>query len=423
MKFPNSKHPSRKFEHPTRLLSASFKPEMLSSNVAARRLIMLGTLVVLSWVIGVASVAVPRSNCYALDNSSHIVDFTSWKGHLFEYEGKESDLVVRFCKDVESRSQTGYVDFGRFASFNHFVAGSGRVNFIQGFYEGDLMNCEQSYDKLGRTAQVNIICGSCLSRQCKGELGCICNVTYESSCRVLVELAIPCEKHGPRVFEGFTIGFHPRSSEIVYNGMTQLGFEKSYNEFSFITEQTRVSLYMTAVASLSNLVQKPTVKVLPQDGLDVHLSGSGASGTPPTTLSPTILTVDWTCKKAQNTPYEVEITIPVENYEPVQFTLTKMCDRRQDDMKEATKGWAIFGILSCIFLVSLTLFCCGGFIFKWRKQNQHGLDALPGMTYLSALLQTVTGGGHGYQRAEESNNPFTPAAQGTGRTEVRYGSI
>lgn len=389
-----------------------------------RQLLKLGILAVLLWAVGVASVAVPSSNCYALDNSSHIVDFTSWKGHLFEYEGKESDLVVRFCKDVESRSQTGYVDFGRFDTLNHFVAGSGQVDFVQGFYEGDLMNCEQSYDKLGRTAQVNIICGSCLSRQCKGELGCICSVTYESSCRVLVELAIPCEKRGPRVFEGFTIGFHPRSWEIVYNGMTQLGFEKSHNEFSFSTEQTHVTLYMTAIASLSNLVQKPTVKVLPQDGLEVHLSGSGAAGNPPTTLSPTVLTVDWTCKKAQMSPYEVEISIPVENYDPVNFTLTKICDQRQDGGKEATKGWAIFGILSCIFFVLLTLFCCGGFIYKSRTQNQHGLDALPGMTYLSAFLQTVTGGGHGYQRVEESNNPFIPAAEGTGRrTEVRYGSI
>ena len=33
--------------------------------------------------------------------------------------------------------------------------------------------------------------------------------------RVLVELAIPCVKSGPRVFKGFTVGFHPRSSEIV----------------------------------------------------------------------------------------------------------------------------------------------------------------------------------------------------------------
>ena len=32
---------------------------------------------------------------------------------------------------------------------------------------------------------------------------------------MVVELAIPCEKPGSRVFEGFTVGFHPRTWEIV----------------------------------------------------------------------------------------------------------------------------------------------------------------------------------------------------------------
>lgn len=35
------------------------------------------------------------------------------------------------------------------------------------------------------------------------------------SFRVLVDLAIPCDKPGPRVFQGFTVGFHPRSWELV----------------------------------------------------------------------------------------------------------------------------------------------------------------------------------------------------------------
>jgi len=52
--------------------------------------------------------------------------------------------------------------------------------------------------------------------------------------RVLVELAIPCVKSGPRVFKGFTVGFHPRSSEIVYNGLTQLGFEQLHHGFRLI---------------------------------------------------------------------------------------------------------------------------------------------------------------------------------------------
>ncbi|XP_059640303.1 uncharacterized protein LOC132282595 [Cornus florida] len=388
---------------------------------------------VLFQALWASSIATPSSNCYAFDNSSHIYDFSSWIGHHFEYEGKDSDLVVRFCKDVETRAQTGYVDFGRFDKFNYFVAGSGHINFVQEFFNGDLLNCEKSYDKMGRTSQVNIICGSCLNGQCKGGLGCICNVTFESACRALVELAIPCEKQGLRVFEGYTVGFHPRSWEVVYNGMTQVGFEKSYHEFSFGTEQTHVVLYMTAVASLSSLVRKPIIKVFPEHGLEVRLSGSGATGRPSTTLSPTALIVDWRCEKAQATPYEVEITIPVESYEPIQFIFTKMCEYRQDEGGDTMRGWAMFGVFSCIFIVFSALFCCGGFVYKTRVQNQRGLDALPGMTILSALLETVNGGGHGYMRAEDVNSPFINqaswerppvSAQGTrGTTERKYGSI
>lgn len=396
-------------------------------------IIIIVTAVVTQVLVGVASVAVPSSNCYALDNSSRIVDFSSWIGHFFEYEGKETDVVIRFCKDVETRSQTGYVDFGRFNNFNHFVAGSGRVDFVQGYYNGDLLNCEQSYDKLGRTAQVNIICGSCLNGQCKGELGCICNVTRESSCRIFVELAIPCEKPGPRVFEGFTVGFHPRSWEIVYNGLTQLGYEKSHHDFSFTTEQTQVTLYMTAIASLSTLVRKPMIKILPEKGLKVTLSGSGVTGSPPTTLTPTLLNVEWTCQEARDTPYEVNVTIPIEGYEPIQFFLAKSCEHRQDQREDSTRGWAIFGIISCIFIVASTLFCVGAFIYKTRVERLHGIDALPGMTYLCACLETASGVGYGYSRPEENGSGYaseaswerpSASAQGTKKQSTRnYGSI
>ncbi|KAL0378291.1 UNVERIFIED_CONTAM: hypothetical protein Sradi_3134600 [Sesamum radiatum] len=371
--------------------------------------------------LGAASVVVPSTSCYALDNDSRIRDFAP-------------DLVVRFCKDVETRSQQpGYVDFGRFDKFNHFIASSGHANFIQEYYNGDLMNCEKSFDKLGRTAQVNIICGNCPNGHCAGGLGCICNVTYESTCRVLIDLAIPCVEPGLRVFEGFTVGFHPRSWEIVYNGMTQLGYEKAYNEFSFSTEQRDVTLYLTAVASLSGLVQKPTIKISPDEGLDVHLSGSGANGSPPTTLSPTMMLVDWRCEKSRDTPYEVEITIPIENYDPIQFTLAKMCEHTQNERDEATRGWAIFGIISCISIVVLTLACCGGFIYRTRLGNLRGIDALPGISILSACLETASGGVHSYARPDDSNNPFVnqttwdrqpTSTQGTWRTSDRtYGSI
>ncbi|XP_072064135.1 uncharacterized protein [Arachis hypogaea] len=330
----------------------------------------------------IASVSIPSSNCYAFDNSSHIVDFSSWIGYLFEYDvQQDTDLAVRFCKDVESRSQTE-------------------------FYSGDLMGCEQSYDKMGRTAQVNIICGSCPNGQCKGRPGCICSVTYESKCRVSVELALPCEKPGPQVFQGFTVGFHPRSWEIVYNGMTQFGFEKSNRDFSFHAKQSQVVLFMTAIASHSSLVQKPSLKVRPEKGLEVKFSGSANHGKPPTTLSPTMLIVDWRCEVARDTPYEVNITIPIKGYEPIEFVLTKFCDYTQEESEDARKGWAIFGVLSCIFFVSSTLFCCGGFIYKTKVERQRGIDALPGMTILSACLETISGAGQRYMQAEEQNSAF-----------------
>ncbi|RWV99450.1 hypothetical protein GW17_00037636, partial [Ensete ventricosum] len=143
--------------------------------------------------------------------------------------------------------------------------------------------------------------------------------------RVLVELAIPCVKRGLRVFEGFTVGFHPRTWEVVYNGMTQVGYEKLHNEFSFGTEQTHVSLYLTAISSLSRLVKKPHFKVNPNKGLEVKLTGSAESGRAPTTLSPTVLNIYWRCEQARDTPYEIEILIPVDGYDPIGFTLTKLC--------------------------------------------------------------------------------------------------
>ncbi|XP_027075140.2 uncharacterized protein [Coffea arabica] len=410
---------------------AMTNPSTASAN--SMRHLLIAVIGVVFHALEAVSVVVPSTNCYALDNSSRIYDFSSWIGYPFQYDGKEADLVVRFCKDVETRSQAGYVDFGRFDKLNQFVAASGNFKFVQQYYNGDLTSCEQSFDKLGRTAQVSIICGSCPNGQCKGGLGCICDVTYESNCSALVELAIPCEKPGARVFEGYTVGFHPRSWEIVYNGMTQLGFEKAHSEFSLSTEQTHVALYMTAVASQSHLVQKPTIKVFPEQGLEIKLSGSGATGGAPTTLSPTILTIDWTCTEARDVPYEVEVTIPIENYDPILFTLAKTCEYGQSEGVDATSGWAIFGILSCIFIVLSTLFCVGGFVYKTRVENQHGLDALPGMTILAACLETVSGAGHSNIRPADVNDPFISQAswenhparpQGTTRSrDNRYGTI
>ncbi|KQK03756.2 hypothetical protein BRADI_2g09637v3 [Brachypodium distachyon] len=383
-----------------------------------------------------AIVAVPSSNCYTFDNDNHLVDFTYLVGQNFEYneEGSvPSDLVVQLCKDVQRRSQAGYISFGRFISSHSFLTGSEPIDYIQRFHNGDLVNCETTFKKMGRTAQVNIICGQCSNKLFADEHGCICSVSYdERMCRVVAELAIPCAQSGPRVFKGFTVGFHPRSSEVVYNGLTQLGFEQLHHEFSFQSEQIHTSLYLSAMSSLSGLVGKPTFKVNPLKGLDVMLTGSGANGAMPTTLSPTVLTVNWRCEIIRSSPYEVNVSIPVSGYDPIEFTLTKKCDYTQERESVPMRGWATFGIISCIFIVMSSLLCCGGFIYKTRVEHQYGLDALPGMTIMSAFLDAV-GRPRGYLQAGDPNGNHasqaswvntsgpTPAAQRT--NDRRYGTI
>uniref|UniRef100_A0A0E0MU93 Uncharacterized protein n=1 Tax=Oryza rufipogon TaxID=4529 RepID=A0A0E0MU93_ORYRU len=321
-----------------------------------------------------AIVVVPNSNCFTFDNNSRLVDFADLIGKNFEYNEKgsvPSDLVVQFCKDVQRRSQAGYTDFGRFISSRSFITGSQPIDFIQTFQYGDLVHCETTFEKMGRTSQV-------------------------------------------------------------YNGLTQLGFEQSHHEFSFQGEQSHVSLYLSAVFSLSGLVGKPSLKVNPVKGLDVTLTGSGTNGAMPTTLSPTILNVIWRCEIARSSPYEVNILIPVEGYDPIEFTLTKECVHIQEKESNPMRGWATFGIISCIFIVLSSLLCCGGFIYKTRVQHQSGLYALPGMTILSAFLDAV--GGPSYMRADDHGGnhasqaswermPGTSQAAEHGTKDRRYGSL
>ncbi|VAH59955.1 unnamed protein product [Triticum turgidum subsp. durum] len=121
-----------------------------------------------------AIVAVPSSHCYTFDSDSHLVDFTHLSGKNFEYneEGSvTSDLVVQLCKDVQRRSQAGgFIDFGRFTNHRSFETGSKPVDYIQRFYNGDLAKCETTFEEMGRTAQVNIMCGRCSNKVCKGQL-------------------------------------------------------------------------------------------------------------------------------------------------------------------------------------------------------------------------------------------------------------
>ncbi|KAI3771503.1 hypothetical protein L6452_02668 [Arctium lappa] len=75
---------------------------------------------------------------------------------------------------------------------------------------------------------------------------------------------------------------------------------------------------MTAMASLSHLVQKPLITVSPKAGFDVSFT----SGSRLTTLSPTLLKIDWRCEIAQS---------------------------KQNEARKSTKGWALFGVFACVY--------------------------------------------------------------------------
>ena len=51
---------------------------------------------------------------------------------------------------------------------------TGNADFVQEYYFGDLQHHEQyGFDKMGRSAQVNIICGNCSNKAtCTNESGC-----------------------------------------------------------------------------------------------------------------------------------------------------------------------------------------------------------------------------------------------------------
>lgn len=123
------------------------------------------------------------------------------------------------------------------------------------------------------------------------------------------------------------------------------------------------------------------LQVNPENGLEVKVSGSGATGSYPTTLSPSMLMIDWRCRMlfyfcflnnlsifitlilsrtgyvARDIPYEVNVTIPVADYEPVSFFLTKMCGENLSFWRNISPNQ------------SLNWSCCKNciFFYPWNK--------------------------------------------------------
>lgn len=315
--------------------------------------------------------APPMSDCYALDRNGYLYDFTDKIGKELEFTGQQgSDLVVRFCEDVQNRSQNGYVNYGRFDPQKIFMKGSGEFDFLQVYRYGDLVHCEHNgYNLMGREAEVNIICGVCYGKVfCKDDFGCICNISYHHKfCRVKVVIAINCSSPGSHILPGLSIGFNPKGWEVVNNGITQSGFYRPVHDFSYGTEQKSLYLYLTAASSVASTIGNPYFQVTPNNGLSVELFGTAATSAALTAEAPTIVEVNWQCEISRERPYEVSIVIPLDGYDSIIFYLCKLCEN-QDPPRSTGSVWATFVLLS--FIILGIVFCCVTFLFREKFDNK-----------------------------------------------------
>ncbi|KAL3684644.1 hypothetical protein R1sor_002666 [Riccia sorocarpa] len=355
----------------------------------------------------VLSALVPLSNCYTVASDTRFYDLTSLYGKEFNYEQGTTTYALHFCKDFQERSQTGYVSFGTYQPGPALSSTPATANFVQEYRHGDLRGCEDYGTQFnGRETKVAVTCGSCPGKEpCKDPAGCICSVEVEiasKSCVASVVLAIACPEAGPKVVEGFSVGFSPRGREVVNNGFTQWGYENTeHSDYSFETSQSKIFLYFSAPTYVAKNIGKPTYSAYPSKGLAVKLSGTAAVGTAPTIMTPSVLEVDWFCESQNN--YVLTISVPVLGYDPVEFSLLKLCARKQAKEQTGSSGWATFGILSCILAVITTVGCCAGILYRTRVERKHGLEALPGVGLLAGCLDMFsTDGGDGYRRADDT---------------------
>ncbi|KAG0567331.1 hypothetical protein M758_7G151200 [Ceratodon purpureus] len=305
---------------------------------------LLFAVLVLASAYVAASVGTPRSDCYSLDKDGYLYDLTDLKGKAFNYSEQDgSTYIVRLCKDVQVKTSQYTENLGRFTPAQSSALGS--RSFVQEYRYGDLRGCEDAgYDSSGRSTTVSILCDGCppLKNACEDPDGCVCIVKPEAKCLTSIILGLNRKNRGPRVVNGFTVGFNPRGREVVDNGITQWGYDDSYSDYSFTS---RVVLYLSAESSLAGKIGKPEFSVFPEKGLNVRLLGTATNGDAPTTvLSPAVLEIDWQCVKKARMPYLVNVTIPVTEYDPIVFTLGKQCDYEEDVIPCGSSGWATFGV-------------------------------------------------------------------------------
>ncbi|KAI5060240.1 hypothetical protein GOP47_0024660 [Adiantum capillus-veneris] len=314
--------------------------------------------------------ALPLSDCYALDKGNFLYDFTDKLGRALELEEEGSDFVVRFCVDAQNRSNNGYINFGRFSPQSIFKNEKDDVDFIQEYKFGDLVLCEHlGSDLTGRVAEVRIICGTCPNGPaCKDDFGCICNVTYTHNlCKAKVLAALDCSNQGSRIFPEFSMGLQQKGSEVVKNGITQKEYRKSFHSSGFESSQKSVSLYVTSTADFPGNLEKLDIQVQPSQGLVVSVVNRPVLGIISATDSTNLLEVNWKCEKISEQPYEVNIRIPIEGYDPIDFSLHKHCRDLDTEKGVESSSIKVLEVVPVIILVGVILL---GITYKCKFEEQ-----------------------------------------------------
>ncbi|KAH7278431.1 hypothetical protein KP509_38G040500 [Ceratopteris richardii] len=312
--------------------------------------------------------AQPLSNCYALDKENYLYDFQTEKiGKELELEGEDSDFVLRFCVDTQNRSGNGYTNYGRFSPQSMLIHGLHDADFFHEYKYGDLMHCEHlNNDFSGREAQVKFICGTCHNiAGCKGDFGCICNITYDHDmCKVKILAAVKCGRKGPRIFPDLSVGLQPRGSEVVKNGITQREYYKPFRNYSFWSNQKEVSLYVTTKDSFPGNIETTYIQVDSSQGLLVRIVRRSAVRFHIGGERITLLQAEWKCKNASEQPYEANIRIPVKGYDPIEFSLFTFCS--DSKIGSDISDWKILGSVSFLILIGVALFW---FAYKLKLQG------------------------------------------------------
>ncbi|MCO5590752.1 hypothetical protein L7F22_044727 [Adiantum nelumboides] len=142
----------------------------------------------------------------------------------------------------------------------------------------------------------------------------------------------------------------------------------------------------------------PFTRVLPSEGLRVQVVNRPAVGIISANDATVLLEVDWKCEKIREQPYEVDIRIPFEDYDPVNFFLHKECRVLDAEKGIEASGMKVLGVLSLIVIVGVSIM---GITYNCKFEKQCNSDDAHSLPLISDNHDQVVGREDAFQGAIE----------------------